>query len=284
MHVANLNQVFDVISDSYGLNGSSELSAQADSVEVLGEHRRFVVARMGSTGSTWLAKLLNSHPDVLCTHEQILPKVYPRRSVNLDDLLDLVRAIGWNTHHGAYRAAGDVGSVWLGLAMALRGKFTTALLVRHPARLLNTRLKVYPGDQAFTEIEPQSRASIHRIWDIDLERLEVVDRIFVHDLFTFVVQVLAVGKVDYIIRFEDLFRPERCQETLEGLTGVRYESALISRALSSQVNRRTSAKTVPEIVRSFTPQQREWYRLLLRDVAPRFGYDLDSDAAMRASS
>src|SRR5215831_7852275 len=41
-----------------------EIASKLSVLEMTGSHRRFLVARQGSTGSTWLAKLINSHPDV----------------------------------------------------------------------------------------------------------------------------------------------------------------------------------------------------------------------------
>ena len=235
---------------------------------------------MGFTGSTWLAKLLNSHPDVMCTHEQVVVRVHPRKSFDAGDIWRMVSAIAWNTYNGAYRAAGDVGSIFLGHAMALRGKFTTALLMRHPARLLNARLKVYPSYPYFAEIDAESRTAILERWDLDVAQLSKTDARFVCDLFTFATQVQAVGNVDFLIRIEDLRNLDRCHEVAHGLTGVEYETATILRALSNPVNRHTAAASVPEIVGRFTPQQRDWYHTLLRDAAPKFGYDLDADVAL----
>src|SRR5579872_3886673 len=129
-----------------------DIPLQMAGIELWGAHRRFVVARMGSTGSTWLAWLLNSHPDVMCTHERILSRVFPKRSYDSNDLAELIRLMALDTMHSAYLAAGDVGSVWSPHLHVLSGKFTTALLVRHPARCLNTRLRGYPSNQAFNEI------------------------------------------------------------------------------------------------------------------------------------
>src|SRR5277367_7028576 len=91
-----------------GGNDVPPLRNEFSQLEILGNHRRFVVARMGSTGSTWLAKLLNSHVDVFCTHEQVLCRVASAGAVSSADTCSLVREIATSTHHGAYRAAGDV--------------------------------------------------------------------------------------------------------------------------------------------------------------------------------
>ncbi len=247
-------------------------------LKILGGHRRFLVARMGSTGSTWLAKLLNSHPDVFCTHEQVLSKIHPRNSARAADISELIATIATMTHHGAYQAAGDVGSAWLGHALALRGRFSTALLLRHPARLLNTRLKIYPTDQSHTVLEPGALDAVRHLWGIETSGLEMLDRVFIHDLLIFAIQSQALGKVDYLVRFEDLLEPDYTQEFVNGLTGVHYDFEVIARSLASPVNRRASAgESIEEIVERFTPRQREWYQLMLGEVAPCLGYELYAD-------
>jgi hypothetical protein len=35
--------------------------------------------------------------------------------------------------------------------------------------------------------------------------------------------------------------------------------------------------SVPEIIDKFSPRRREWYPLILREAAPRLGYDLNRD-------
>jgi hypothetical protein len=253
------------------------LEEEFSTLRLLGDHRRFVVARMGSTGSTWLAKLLNSHLDVFCTHEQVLSRVDSCDSVSSGAKCNLVRDIATITHHGAYKAAGDVGSVWIPHAVALKGKFTTALLLRHPARLLSTRLRVYPNDQSYTQVHQQNLDMIRQLWDIDADGLDAMDRVFVQDLFIFASQSYAVSKIDMIVRIEDLADPDYCQEFLRTLSGVRYDTALVARCVAQRVNQRNDKATIREIVNRFTPNQRHWFRRMLDDIAPVWDYSLDED-------
>src|SRR5437870_615055 len=109
--------------------------------------RGFVINRIGSTGSTWLAKLLNSHADVYCSHEGFTAHVYLSTECTADDVLKFIEYFAWDTKHGAYKVLGDIGSVWAGHLPHLK-PMTRGLLVRHPARLLNTRLAIYPSDQS----------------------------------------------------------------------------------------------------------------------------------------
>jgi hypothetical protein len=232
---------------------------------------RFVVARMGGTGSSWLAKLLNSHRDVFCSHEGVAARAFPAKQYSSDDIFRFLRWLAWDTMHGAYAATGDVGSVWQSHAAGLDG-FRTALLMRHPARLLASRLATFPYDQSFTQIG--SEADIREIWDIDISRFDPIDRVFVHDLHTFASQVWPLQRGVRIVHIEDLASPERCQEETKYLTGVDYPPDLIERAIRTPINQRSKPIPIRQIVSSFTARQRDWYRCILGDAAPELGYDL----------
>jgi hypothetical protein len=164
--------------------------------ELRGTHRRFLVTRMGSTGSTWLVKLLNSHPEVFCYHEGVVAQVFPATSYTSDDVVTFIRWLCHDTMHRAYRAVGDAGSVGLGHIHALpKGLFTTGVLLRHPARMLNTRLKVFKTDQSFTQIDPQCLRSIEETWGIQASKRDEMDQIFLQDLFHFCTLVKPLNDV-----------------------------------------------------------------------------------------
>src|SRR5262249_16066206 len=156
--------------------------------------------------------------------------------------------------HGAYAAAGDVGSVWSGYAIALSGKFTTGLLIRHPARIVNRRLATRALH--FTTIGPEACRSIEALWGISLGSVEPLNQAFVDDLHTFACQACRLDRIDCVMRIEDLKDPERCREALERLTGIEYEERLVSGALACKVNVGPASRTVPEIVGGFTCDQR----------------------------
>jgi len=251
------------------------IALRLSNLRIQGNFRRFMVTRMGSTGSTWLAKLLNSHPDVYCSHEGVLSQVYPANQTNGGDhLLRYIEYFAWDTKHEAYQVVGDVGSVWP-IHFASLPSFTTGILLRHPARMLNTRLNVYPGDQSFSAIPDKSRTDIQELWGIDLSQYEPIDQIFLHDIFTFAEQVWTLDKVDVVIRLEDLAEVENCQRVLQALTGLDYSRSLVEHASERIVNQRTNGrKPIEEIVAGFSARQRDWYLSLLAGILPHFGYSL----------
>jgi hypothetical protein len=239
--------------------------------------RRFLVARMGSTGSTWFSKLLDSHPDVLCSHEGILMQVYPAKSYGTDEMLRYIEYFSSDAKHGAYRTLGDVGSAWAELFPLI--SFTKAILVRHPARVLQTRLDVWQRDQSFSDIPVETADYLRELWDIDLVAQSPIDRIFLNDIWSFVMQLWAISYTDAVIVVERLRDPGYCQKILKTLTDIEYPPALIEYAIAAPQNRRSGkeSKSIAEIVENFTERQRGWYNLMLTDVVGQFGYELLND-------
>jgi hypothetical protein len=265
-----ISSVFDRVYAS----SHADVDVCLSNLRIIGNVKRFIVSRMGSTGSSWLAKLLNAHPEVYCSHEGMMARVYPSNQLTARDVLQFIEYFAWDAKHEAYSVLGDVGSAFISHLHYLPS-FTTALLVRHPARMLNTRLTVYPADQSFSAIPADSRMCIQDLWGIDLQDYEPIDQIFLHDTWTFASQVWVLDKADLVIRLEELQEVENCLRILHSLTGLEYSRTLVEEAILNRVNRRTHGdKSISEIVAGFTARQRDWYRVMLSEILPSFGYDL----------
>jgi hypothetical protein len=105
--------------------------------------RLFVVVTWGASGSLWLARLLNAHPEVLCLHA-FNGQLNRHWGQSIDELTYL-RAIAHQSK--AYRLAGDVHGVDVHGLGALRDAFgdrlRVATLVRHPVPRLVSQWAVY---------------------------------------------------------------------------------------------------------------------------------------------
>jgi hypothetical protein len=113
------------------------------------------------------------------------------------------------------------------------------------------------------------------MWGIDLHHYEPIDQIFLHDTFTFASQLWAFDKAALVIRIEDMREVENCHRILKSLTGLDYSPALIEQATVRRVNQRThGTQSISEIVAGFTARQRDWYKTMLADIVPYFGYGL----------
>lgn len=256
-----------------------DLHARLASLELTGYHRRFLVNRLGSTGSTWLAKLLNSDPDVFCYHEGVLTQIFPATSYTSADVTNFIRSLATDDMHDAYRAVGDVGSVWIGHIVALpKGLFTTGMLLRHPARMLNTRLTVFKSDKSFTEIDPQCLRHIEETWSIKAATRSQMDQIFLQDLFHLSNQIKAIDAVDVIIQLERMRDVDYCCEILRRLTHLDPDRSLVQLFIDNPINRRTSGHvSLKEILDGFSGEQRAWYRTVLEPNLPQCGYALEDD-------
>jgi hypothetical protein len=105
MNLLALSLCQEIISVVDRANASTHalVELHLSNLKVLGNVNRFVMSRIGSTGSTWLAKLLNAHPDVYCTHEGFLARVYPADHPSHEDILRFIEYFAWDTQHEAYR-------------------------------------------------------------------------------------------------------------------------------------------------------------------------------------
>ncbi|HTE89125.1 MAG TPA: hypothetical protein VK639_09240 [Terriglobales bacterium] len=257
-------------------DNADALRASLSKLDIRGEHHRFLVNRMGSSGSTWLVKLLNSHPDVFCYHEGVLAQIYPQKSYTSEHVVNFIRSLAWDDMHGAYKAIGDVGSSWLGHIHAVpRNLFTTGILLRHPARMLNTRLKVFEKDKSFTKIDPSTLRQTEERWGI--KACNEMDQIFVQDLFHIVMQIRAVDTVDVVIQLERMNDVEYCCNILQQLTGIHHEPSVVDLFIHNPVNRRTNTVSLQAVLQEFSSEQRAWYNAMLKEDLPRCGYALDSD-------
>lgn len=277
-----IETIREVCQDTFG-DTLRDIKTQLSTIRVSASPRRFLVNRMGSTGSTWVAKLLNSHPEVFCSHEGILAKVFPSSELNSDQIITFIQFLAANTTHGAYSAFGDIGSSWLGHVISLPvDTFTTAMLLRHPAKMLNTRLEVIGKDPAsIPGVNKGFMLCIEKIWGIKSSTLNIIDQIFLQDAFVFASQVQGLNKVDLIMLIENMNDLDYCQSAAFRLTGLMYEASALERFLNHPLNRRSANRSVKEILRGFSEQQRRWYQLMLKEVLPHFGYALEDDACLQ---
>ena len=261
---------------------TSDIDEKLKSISLSGSHRRFLVARLGSTGSSWLAKLLNSHPEVFCEHEGILKKIYPRKDFGPEDITEFILTVAHNTHHNAYKAAGDVGSVSLSHIIQLpEGLITKALLIRHPARMLFTKISnIHPKTLSkFKENlnkpnETIVQEALKKEWGIDDSRFEDMDRIFLRNAYRWVAQLKRAQKFNLIIiKIEDMNEVEYAGDILSKLTGVEYEKSLIGWMANKRENVRAKKfESINDLMKEFHTQQCEWYKLMVYEDAEKIGY------------
>lgn len=246
--------------------------------QINGSHRRFFLCRLGQSGSTWFAKLLNSHPDVFCSHERILSKIHPKTAASLEDQHHLIQWFAFDSQHETYRAVGDIGSIDLSLALELpRDKFTIGLLVSHPAcqviaHLQSTNLESYDPNQDQNQL--QMETEIKNVFGIEAVNFPTADRVFLSICWLWYCILQNIHEVDYTLKLEDLFQIQPAQQALEALTGVKYDPQLIQHSLTGEERSLAGNVESPSIFFDKRPQQRHWYKAMVHPLAEQLGYTI----------
>ncbi len=249
-----------------------------------GDMRRFFVARQGGTGSAWLAKVLNAHPDVFCSHEAIIAWKPQSTAYSDEDLTQLIESLALNSRHGAYVAAGDIGSAWVGhVVIAPSHLFSVGVLVRHPARMLRTRL--VRARSAVGELASVDCVNIDRFFEVPVSGLSGEDALFLNDCLYWCVTAYCVPQ-PLIIRLEDISTSVFSLAALcRRLTGIEYSPQLLSSLMNTRVNvSAASEATIDDCLASFTPLQREWYGRFIEPAMFSAGYGEIAAPLAKASS
>lgn len=257
-------------------HSTEEIAARYANMRYSGKHRRFLVNRMGNTGSTWLAKLLNAHPDVFCEHEGLVSRIWPRVDYAEDDILRYIEHLAAYEFHEAYKAIGDVGSVWLNhVVLAPPEAFATAILTRHPVRILNTRLRqVRAGHTEFTDL---AEAEIEQLFGLKPADLEPADLYFVNDCAIFLSVAEHFDSVGSLIQIEKFSELDYATDTLKQLTGLDYPAELIQELWFQRVNTHNNLDNPKAVFDSFSEWQRGFYLQHIDLVADTIGYRLEDD-------
>jgi hypothetical protein len=164
----------------------------------------FAVVSWGCAATAWLAKTLNSHPDLFCVHALRAYWVIGEQAASLDDVTYL-HVIASQGH--AHKAAGDVHGIDRASIPALRQafgpRFNAVVVVRAPEPRLYSQLALFAKYQA------------HQSWDTSFARRLIAthrlrlpagtyeEELFVHgvNMLNAIVEEQAVGT---IYRCEDL--------------------------------------------------------------------------------
>lgn len=151
----------------------------------------FAVVTWGAAATTWLAKALNSHSEVLCFHHCNVEflKFNPRVVVDGVDYVAMILAAG-----EGYQAVGDVHGLTRRDIPVLRSTFgdrlSTAVVVREPIARLRTTLAHF--ERSGTAHDERYRASVADYIDgvIDAAGITLPGEDFEHKLFVHAVNML----------------------------------------------------------------------------------------------
>jgi hypothetical protein len=236
----------------------------------------FSVVSWGCAATEWLAKTLNSHPDIFCLHHADITWNKIGRAPQLSgwEYLRVVGVTGWS-----YRASGDVHGLSLEAIPDLRAKlgdaFNCAILVREPLPRLRSQIALFDSWPVKADWNVDY---VQRFIDegIQLPQDNIDNRLFLHGV-NMLNTVIQEEPVAPIWRFEDLTTSPKAfarfvEELMRGRVEVELEWAERAvRRPTSNPHRGTNAAPRP-----FEPWQMEAIRKVVEprawEIYERLGY------------
>lgn len=180
----------------------------------------FAVVSWGCAATSWLATVLNRHPDIYCVHAANITWHVLGKSERLDGV-PYLRVIGSQGH--AHLAAGCVHGVSRHLIPECRrsfgDKFSAAVVIREPMLRIHSQLALFREAEGFEAWNLEGMDSVMSGSGVMLDSNDYRSRFFVHaaDMLNAIVEEGDVGK---IYRAEDLTQdPEVLGDFVERITG-----------------------------------------------------------------
>lgn len=248
---------------------------------------RFVILTVGHSGSCWVAKTLNSHREVFCSHEALYQSIYPelwrlcdikrnrRAELALIDYLTLGTAI-----KGCYKAYGDVGSLYLPESWnyAKKKGLRVVVLIRHPVFVAQSQLICSKNIGEFTV----DWTYYDKVWNLKFG--EYLKKISNKDELELICTLLRWKEMVLTefpkVKIDDLSSSIVYFKTFfEYVTGI-YLSYQESKALliKEKVNshRKDNCSTVYDIFNRWNDNVQELYIKHIADLAEKFDYRLNT--------
>jgi len=217
---------------------------------------KFAIITWGSTGTSWISKVLNYHPEIICMHElaSILEqsKIYSSNDYwNKFDPIDYMKII--SRIGTPYTTAGDIHSIKIESIPSLKEffgeRFHSVVIEREPIARLKSTLVMYNYDYS-QEHELYDIGYVDEIISrkkIDLPKFDYKHKLFFHgvNLLNSIIQEVNAGKM---FRFEDLIsEPKHLKSLIEEISGgeLSADDDLLKKMIkTSPANKRASKEEI----------------------------------------
>lgn len=263
-----------------------------NSVSELSEHQRrllshyahphmFAVVSWGCAATRWLAKVLDSHPDIFCVHAENFFWKALGHAPPLDGT-EYLRLIGAQGH--GYLAAGDVHGVSRQQIPALRAEFGTrfssAVVIRDPIPRFKSQLALFERYAGLPEWNVDYVDKLIVRLDLPVDPSDYRAKLVVHaaECLNAIVVERSVGPV---FRVEDLTTSHATLSRLvTQVTGgaVKPSEAWCARAVALRPINRHASSDSRSI--AFAPWMNEVLRKVVNaetwEAYAAYGYDVDS--------
>lgn len=208
--------------------------------------RLFSLVSWGCAATSWTARTLNSHPDILCLDAANTSWSY----VTGGDLLDGFSYLRLIAQQGSfYRSAGDVHGIsrsWIPqIRTALGDTFRSAVLVREPMARLRSQLAFFAVYEHLRHWDVSYLMPIVESLGLSIPDTDYSTMLFLHgaNMLNAIVEEESIGP---IYRSEDVTSdPEALMSLVNHLTGsaVEIDDAWVARAVGSgKVNEHTKGE------------------------------------------
>jgi hypothetical protein len=250
----------------------------------------FVGFCWGAAGSTWLARLLNSHEDVLCLHAPIFPRYDHMRTAESLEVIDFV--VTRFSLGGTYPVVGFTHGIaaesYGALVEAYGARLRCFTLTRHPIARIRSALAKYVSDAGHHRSDPRWRQEHSASYDLLLQRAaepfpDDFDSLAFYTACTMVNSIVWERQQPFpVFRLEDLVaRPADVQALLAHVSdgGCRLEEAVIAKLQRLIVRRHAaSPESAEETYRSWRAEHRAAFHHLVTGPAcelyRELGYEL----------
>ena len=192
---------------------------KAHLLDTLDRPQLFSVVTWGCCASTWLAKVLDSHPDIFCLHAFNQHYALTSMSGENNDL-GYLESIAISAH--AYAAAGDIHGVGREsiplLHKHFQDRFHSAVLVRAPWERFHSMLscmkRLKGGLSDYSYIDKRLGGSL------SAGQLSLADRIFAHSVNMLNAITEETRYCETIFKMEDIIAsPEHLAQLVRHITG-----------------------------------------------------------------
>ena len=163
----------------------------------------FAVVSWGCAATSWLAKILNSHPDIFCVHTFRAYWSILGHTAGLDDVT-YMRVLA--SHGHAHKAAGDVHGIDRSNIPALRQafgpRFNAVVVVRHPVPRLCSLLALFARYKALKTWDTSFARHLIATHGLRLPAGTYEEELFVH----------GVNMLNAIVEEQDVGAIYRCED------------------------------------------------------------------------
>ena len=241
----------------------------------------FAVVTWGCSGSTWFAKILNSHPDIFCLHAYN-QHIALTTDTEANEGIEYLKSISISAH--GYKLAGDIHGINRAEIENIRNYFNeqinVAILIRNPLDRLKSmyaNMLVYGGGTG------NYKYIKDRLMELNYKSLSKEVVLFAHSINMLNAIIDESKFSDFIIEMEKLNDKKYLKQTIETLSrgSLQIEDDWLENLNITPFNSHIGKKCITQ----FSDTEKELIALILDDRAlgiyEEIGYSVEELASIK---